>query len=168
MFSLTADKQKTQPPTYWSSIMEDTNCFSTLPSPGAPHPSFAGNKQVTKSCHTESGLNLNGMWDEKTPKVIGQEGAEPLQTAPTITAGKGMCSAVRTEGERESAKRARIETKSMSQVHQEDVTPQSPALHPPYLCRKRKMKYPPVARDRQHCLIQLRDLSVYERLESFL
>lgn len=56
------------------------------------------------------------MWDEKNPKVTGQEGAEPLQTAPTITAGKGMCSAVRTEGERDG-----LSQKSQN-LNQIDVT----------------------------------------------
>lgn len=67
MFSLIADKQKAQTPADRSSSMEDTNCFSTLPAPGAPHPSSTGNKQVSKSCHTEGGFESkkNGMQDEK-------------------------------------------------------------------------------------------------------
>lgn len=50
-----------------SSSMEDTNCFSTLPAPGAPQPSFTGNKPVSKSCHAESGFDSkkNGMRDAK-------------------------------------------------------------------------------------------------------
>lgn len=72
------------------------------------------------------------MKNQPEQTVIDQKQKEPLQTPPTITAGKGMCSEVRPEGEK--AKRAIIENKQTSQAHQEDQTPQSPVLHPPYLC----------------------------------
>lgn len=72
MFSLIADEQKARTTAYWSSSMEDTNYFSSLPVLGAPHPSFTGNKQVSKACHTEGGFESkkNGMQDERKKKKI--------------------------------------------------------------------------------------------------
>lgn len=62
-FTRITDEQKAPTPTDRSSSMADTNGFSTLPAPGAPHPSFTGNKQVAKSWQTEGGSEFkkNGM-----------------------------------------------------------------------------------------------------------
>lgn len=129
----------------------------------------------TNKCQSPAtlGVDLNLKWmgcRMKKIKNCHRWGTkEALQTPPTITAGKGMCSEVRTEKERDGLSQKSHNWKQTDVTGSpEDQTPQCPVSHPPYRFWKSKIKYPPVASDRQHCLIQLRDLSVYQRLESFL